>query len=372
MSSSANISEYFAGEEHQPPIGPKPDPVVKSNSYRNLTHVKFHRASEKPPISKTNYRSAQKFMQEIDNTPVYFLNGHACICDTTGICYGSKMEPFFPIPENTYLLTFGSPPDFSCISEQNIPLLRTQLHEFKSFLWLHSASDMLAAPEIGTTKFSLFSDLRRAAQRPDGTIIYPNINYTFNNDAEVKDRNPKKNPYGVYRLEQIGDPNEPVNNTQSIIPQNDSRPDWYLADIIGEVYARTGIPKGIFINGGCLASCTLTQSGPHLDEAAHRMNYAHSIYPTIRETVTDEEISAVNSKRIKPRNIGVPLKFTYSNPEEVRKMIEAGLMDPVQAERFKLLYHIDNAPEMKKMATLKVGGRVKSNKKTRRVRKLKG
>ena len=309
----------------------------------NLSLVKFMK-NIPVSVSKTNIAKAKKFQETIDKLPIYFLNAHACICDLTGPCHGNDINPFFSIPNDTYLLTFGTPPDFSCLTENAIPLLQGNLQSIRKFLGTHSAANVTMAPEIGKSVFSMFSDLKRATQSIDGEqIMYPNINYSFN-DKEAK--SPEENKYGVYRLD-VPEHIEKVNNTMSLISQNPEQRNWFLADIIQEVYKKTGIKKGIFINGGCLSSCTQVQSGPHMDKAGELMNYAHTIYPTLRETLTADEMKLIGTTA--PFNRGLYGPFTFENPAEIKAMVNANLLDPKAVANLNKMYHPENAAAIKEL-----------------------
>ena len=325
----------------------KSNAVITKDKYPAESLVKFM-GSEKLSVSKTNYESVKEFIRKIRNTPLYFINAHACICDTSGSCHGDKMEPFFTIPNDAYILTFGTATDFSCLDEISIPFLLRQKQNIKDYLWIHSASDMSQHKEIGKTLFSVFADLKRATQSVTGDIKYPNLNYSFNNDKSVADRSAKVNPYGVYRIHSGFDVTN-MNNTQSILPQDSSRNNWFLEDIIKEVYAKTGISTGIFLNGGCLSSCTNEAIGMHMNLAAHIMNEAHSIYPTICNTVTAAEIKRVHKSLNAPHDEGIKHPFTYANPAEMESMVKNELFEPKAVATMTKLYHPENKSFMNKL-----------------------
>lgn len=308
----------------------------------NLSLVKFMKTSS---VSKTNVDKATKFQEEIEKIPIYFINGHACICNVKGPCHGEETEPLFKIPDNAYLLTFGTATDFSGLTEYQMPILHGYVSDIRKYLLVHSASNVNLANNIGKSKFSFFADLKRAAQNIDNrNIVYPNMNYNFNNKVNSELTPRDKNPYGVYRLDVPELPN-PINNTASIIPQDPKRRNWFLSDIIAEVYTKTRIHKGIFINGGCLSSCTREPVGKHMDKAGQIMAYAHTIYPTLRETLTKDEVKALG--RTPPYNYGLYRPFTFENPDEAKEMVNAGLYDPKAIVDLDLLYHEENKPILK-------------------------
>jgi hypothetical protein len=308
----------------------------------NLSLVKFMKTTS---VSKTNVHEATKFQEEIEKIPIYFINGHACICNIKGPCHGEETEPLFKIPDNAYLLTFGTATDFCGLTEYQMPILHGYVSDIRKYLLVHSASNVNLANNIGKSKFSFFADLKRAAQNIDNrNIVYPNMNYSFNNKVDDKLTPRDKNPYGVYRLDVPELPN-PINNTFSIIPQDPKRRNWFLSDIITEVYKKTRVHKGIFINGGCLSSCTSEPVGKHMDKAGQIMAYAHTIYPTLRETLTKDEALALG--RSLPRNYGLHKPFTFDNPDEMKEFVNAGLYDPSAIANMDLLYHEENKAVMK-------------------------
>jgi len=374
------LTNYFAGEEYEPVVGSKKPktkvvaPVIiyttrhgankratvnnneKNKRKRGNRSVKRNNPSVAPPpkfmskpaaASRTNVAAAVALAKELNETPLYFINGHACICPLDGPCLGDEVTPFFPIQLDTYLLTFGTPTDFSCLSEKNLKLILHNAKALKDFLYLHSSSDMIAHPAIGVTRFSFFGDLKRATQkrriRGAEPILYPNLAYSFNPDKDAVNLSPEANPYGVYRLDTKEVP-DALNNTHSIIPQDAARKNWFLQDIIKEVYAKTGIPRGIFLNGGCLSSCIIKSLGPHMTEAARLMEYAHSMYPTIRETLTSEE--ALSASLQLPTNIGTLRPFTYFDPKEAAAMVRSGLYNAKTVAEFTKLYHPENTEAM--------------------------
>jgi hypothetical protein len=310
---------------------------LRNNNTKKNNMVKFMKTTS---VSKTNIDKAAKFQKEIEKIPIYFINAHACICDVKGPCHGDTPEPLFKIPHNAYILTFGTATDFCGLTEYQMPLLHGYVSDIRKYLLVHSASNANLASNIGKNKFSFFSDLKRATQSIDGeSIVYPNMNYSFNNKVDDKLTTPDKNPYGVYRLD-VPELPSPINNTSSIIPQDSKRRNWFLSDIIAEVYKKSRIHKGIFINGGCLSSCTSDPVGKHMDKAGQVMAYAHTIYPTLRETLTKEEALALG--RSIPTNYGLHKPFTFDNPHEMKEFVNAGLYDPNAVANMDLLYHNEN------------------------------
>lgn len=284
--------------------------------------VKFMKS--KPVVLRTSYRKATAFQVELEDIPIYFINAHSCICTMKETCMGEEFERYFEIPADTYLLTHGEPGDYSCLTERSIDYLIQNSEDIRGFLTVHSSSNLRRMNE--NKKYSFFDQMMRAAQNRErgDKIQYPNINYSFNPDEE---RTPRRlNKYGVYRID---DPSGKLNyftlnNTLSLIPQDPKRKNWFLSDVIREVYERTGIPKGIFVNGGCLSSCSkLTPTGEHIDKAASLVSLANALFPTFRETLTQEEMEQRNM--YVPANEGTNLRFFKIHPEVAKELVESGL-----------------------------------------------
>lgn len=277
----------------------------------------------KPTVSRTSIRKATGFQKELETIPIYIINGHACLCGLEEKCMGEKAEPFFEIPADTYLLTYGEAGDYSCFGESMVDHFMRSSEDIRDYLTVHSSSDMRNLPE---SKYSMFGDMNRAAQTIEkgaDKITYPNLNYGFNPD---KGEDPKENKYGVYRIDQPGSPlsSLTINNKLSVIPQNAKRKNWFLADIIQEVYKKTGIKKGIFLNTGCLTSCSRENpTGPHMDKAASLISFANAMYPTVRETLTYREM--MERSMYVPHNSGVNYKISRIHPKIAKEYVNKGL-----------------------------------------------
>jgi hypothetical protein len=70
------------------------------------------------------------------------------------------------------------------------------------------------------------------------------------------------------------------------------RNNWFLEDIINEVYAAEKVKKGIFILAGCMTSNKSPSDRKALDDAAVIMGYANSMYNTLFKTYTTDERQA--------------------------------------------------------------------------------
>jgi hypothetical protein len=292
----------------------------KRNTNRNKT-VKF--ISGKPLVLRTSFRKAAAFHKELEEIPIYFINAHSCICLLEGVCMGEKVPSFFEIPADTYLLTQGEAGDYSCLTELALDILISASEDIRDFLTVHSASDMRDL--MNGKQFSLFGQMQRAAQNSEKgeKLMYPNINYSFNPD---KGTLLKDNKYGVYRIDgpYAGLSSATVNNKMSILKHNTKRDNWFLSDIIREVYEATGIYKGIFLNGGCLSSCSSkAPSGAHIEKAAMTMAHANAMYPTVRETLTAEEME--EKGMYIPGNIGSWHKYFKINPNIAKELVNSGL-----------------------------------------------
>lgn len=295
-------------------------------------------------ISEFDKEKFYNFSKTLLETPVYFINGHSCICKNTGKCYDEVMNPYFSIPLDTYILTLAEVEDTSCLNEfmmVNIANLENKKRFITKSLLLHSPSDAISGPKIGKTRFSFLSHIKRATQYEvleDDTspITYPNIAYSFNPDEDIHSQ--EKNVYGVYRIDDKILSLSDFNNTKSVIPQNLARKNWFLEDIIKEVYEATGLRKGIFINGGCLTSCS-KKSGDnsHMKQAAQTIYYNNVIYPTLRETITRDEAEKIKFKV--PRNYGLKKLPFYEEIDVYKYMVEHNLYDAEEAAKLNKLYH---------------------------------
>ena len=83
--------------------------------------------------------------------------------------------------------------------------------------------------------------------------------------------------------------------------------------------------------------------------AAHIMNEAHSIYPTICNTVTAAEIKRVHKSLNAPHDEGIKHPFTYANPAEMESMVKNELFEPKAVATMTKLYHPENKSFMNKL-----------------------
>jgi hypothetical protein len=117
-------------------------------------------------------------------------------------------------------------------------LAKMRKDQFRNILLLDDVEDVLR----GKGKYSFVSSAMRATTGSD----YPNIGCTFKENPDITNEN------GVFDLDK---PVPRLINTYSLIKSDEKGPynddTWYLDDIIKHTYAKTGIPRGIFIFAGC-------------------------------------------------------------------------------------------------------------------------
>lgn len=230
--------------------------------------------------------------------------------------------------------------DYACIVDSTIHLY---VNYIRKFLYIHDIDDADIDDAVGKSDFSFFSGLQRAV----GPSEHPNILYTFNEtgrDGVLLSRD--ENPYGVYDISDKSSSTEYV-NSMSIIPQDISRKNWSLKQIIQDVYKKTGKRKGVFISTGCLSSCNTRDSGPSIREAGMLMAKADAEYRTHRETLTAEELEKKLIKR--PYNLGIPKPHAALDPKLIKEMAEEGLYDLKSFTDLPLLFNSTNHAAMEGM-----------------------
>lgn len=352
----------------------------RSSARNNL--VKHHPTGYIPSISRTDISSVLRHIRKLVNIPIYIIYGHSYICTTAPPNPGKEQclrgkEQFFTIPSTTYILNHGTVGDFGCLPHAISVYDRNKL-DIRKFLITHSASDAVANESVFKYRFSFFSDLKRAVQwtkhRKD-MIQYPNISYTLNEEnkgtGELKPRN--KNPYGVFKIshtqqydinpslapgphlrsgyppteklwrEEIAP--EDLTNENSILPDGNvdknaegiSRKDWFLSDIIKEVYEKEGIDEAIFINTGCLASSDNNDpTGQHMKDAERTLELANSLYVSARDTLTNKEL--IKHLKCVPRNRGLSSLASGWDPRDARECVESGLMRREDLKDLELIF----------------------------------
>lgn len=281
------------------------------------------------------------FIKEVDILPVYLIAAHSCICSKGATCYGEKHPFSFNLPENTYIVNMVQPGDYSCTSDSAI---RINVDYIRKFLYVHDTDDVVMSDVVGKSKFSFFSGLQRAV----GPSEHPNISYTFNENGPDGKLLPRdKNPYGVYNISRSLYSFMDLDNSTSIIPQDPSRKNWSLKQIINEVYETEGIPKGIFISTGCLTACNSAGSEASMREAGMIMATADAEYRTHRETLTAEELDKKLISR--PYNVGIHYPHAALDPKLVKDMAAEGLYDVKSFADVPLLFDRTNRNAMEEI-----------------------
>lgn len=293
-----------------------------------------------PVVSKTDWKKAEAFVKEVDKLPVYLIAAHSCICSKGATCYGEKHPFAFELPDNTYIVNMVQPGDYSCVLDSIVHL---NVNYIRKFLYVHDVDDVEMSDLVGKSNFSFFSGLQRAV----GPSEQPNILYTFNEkgpDGQFLTRD--KNPYGVYDISDEFSSRD-YKNSMSIIPQDPTRKNWSLKQIISDVYKATGKRKGVFISTGCLSPCKSADSGPSMREAGMIMAKADAEYRTHRETLTAEELDKKLIER--PYNMGIKKPHAALDPRLIKEMAAEGLYDVKLFADVPLLFNSTNHAAMEKI-----------------------
>jgi hypothetical protein len=294
-------------------------------------------------VSKTNIEKALQLYFSLKEVPMYLILGHACICPTSGLCFDeTPKNTEFAIPNNTYFVNFAQPGDFYCGSTSKV---LKNMENIRSYLSLHSESDIPTTEEVGKTKFSFFSGVQRATSSDDQEpVLYPNIAFSFNKDDGNLD--PTNNDQGVYVLPKFGK----LNNTMSILPQDANRKNWFLEDIVQEVYEKTGANKGIFLLAGCLSICSLRQKMSDLNHAAELIHLANVRYTSLRETFTQEEMIKHIGIEALPRDEGTYVPVSTMSPMEIQHMTNLCVTCPRRIMEIPYILHGNNLEKVRSMA----------------------
>ena len=323
--------------------------LYNKTNYSNLknSRIRFIKKANMS-VSKTNIEKALQFYISLEEVPMYLILGHACICPTSGLCFGEiPKRTEFAIPNNTYFVNFAQPGDLYCGSTSKV---LKNMENIRLYLNLHSESDILTTNEVGKTKFSFFSGVQRATS-PDGQgqepVFYPNIAFSFNkDDGKQPILDPTKNEQGVYLLPKFGK----LNNTMSILPQDLNRKNWFLEDIVQEVYEKTGTNKGIFVLAGCLSICSVRQKMSDLNRAAELMHLANVRYTSLRETFTKEEMIQHIGVVALPVDEGVYDPVSTMSPMEIQHMTNLCVTCPRRFMEIPFVLHDVNIETVRSMA----------------------
>ena len=302
-----------------------------------------------------------EFQYELEAIPVYFVSAHSCLCAFDNPCYGEKRNLTFEIPKDTYIMSFSQVNDAFRGTLSTDRAVITNSRSLRQYLYMHDTSDLLDNPEVGSTKFSLFSGVQRATSTAEEITEYPNVAYTFNHEKEDE---PEKNFSGVYAIDGISSYKgmETLNNSKSVVPQELTRKNYFLEDIIQEVYEKTGIQKGIFVCTGCLPICSSSSLKPKnveatLDKIATIMHIANNRYKTLKPTWTRDEMLQMGKESFIPTDIAIKFPSTGMDPSEVVDMHAAGLLegDYILNEMPQLIVdEEDRETVRKKLRTLEV------------------
>ena len=281
-------------------------------------------------------------MRDVLTTPVYVIDAHSCILNPH---YAKENDiPLnFKIPKDTYIVSFGSPGDFVCSDNETIKVLHKRLDDIRKFMYVHSDSDVLDTPNHWKRKCerSLFGSMKRAA---DGTI-YPNISFDLNNIDKERPTRRAYNQYGVYRLDTLTDVRG-LNNTHSLITHDLSRENFTLQNMIQEVYAKTGVHKGIFISLGCLSPYLGKATTKFIERAEHIYETANILYNTVKPTMTKEEIIKRFGSSALPVDILIDYTIAHWSPDVVERMIKDELLSAKACFEYNVV-HKDNIKELR-------------------------
>ena len=187
---------------------------------------------------------------------------------------------------------------------------------------VHSTSDIKSSKKTRKRTYSLFAHVHRAAP----TSLYPNISYTLNNVDRERPTRRAYNEYGVYRLD-ILEPEKALilTNKDSLVSQDIDREDFYLDDIIKEVYEKTGVNKGIFINLGCLTPFRGPATAKYMEDMERIYEEANTMYNTLVPTLTAEEVIETLGEDALPKDIRIDQPLTKTVPEIFEKMVNTNL-----------------------------------------------
>jgi hypothetical protein len=349
---AGRIEKYFErAPNYEPTENNRPKRFTRSaikkrsrvnNTGRNNL-AKGARLANRVSVIKTNMKKATDLIMEVDTLPVYLIAAHSCICKKEGKCYGEDAEFSFQIPEDTYIINMVQPGDTSCTDDYQVV---SHVDSIRMFLYVHGTDDTELQDTVGKSKFSFFGGIQRAV----GPSEQPNIAYTFNEMKDGKLLPRSENPYGVYDITHSA-PRRDFKNSESIIPQDPSRNNWFLKDVIKEVYAAKGIRKAIFVSSGCLDSCG--KGDPTgLNAAATIMYIANEEYKTHRETLTAGELAAIQVPR--PFNRGIHRPHYAFEPAEMQRMLNAGLINAEGIAAYPNLIHNSNKQKVEKMIDRKL------------------
>ena len=103
------------------------------------------------------------------------------------------------------------------------------------------------------------------------------------------------------------------------------REDFYLDDIIQEVYEKTGIHNGIFINLGCLTPFRGPATSKYMEDMERIFEEANTMYNTLVPTLTAEEVIETLGEDALPKDVRLEKPLTETSPEIFEKMVNTNL-----------------------------------------------
>ena len=336
--------------------------------------VKFMNKPANKPSNAINLTNTKALIHNVLHMPVYAINAHSCIMGPER-AKSTGAKDYFELPKDTYMISFGTPGDYLCTGLDNLNYMRQHLDELRKYLYVHDTGDVLPADpfvwqkhidpkdkkafywdetynvsvlKIPKKTSSLFSDIKRAAN-----VLYPNISYSLINTDKKRPIRTKYNEYGVYRIDTIpkgGNIIEHLTNKDSLVHQDLEREDYNLSDIIEEVYKKTGVKKGIFINLGCLSACGTNPAAKFLFDAATVYEQADALYNTVKPTLTKEDILKHLDAGYLPKDAPLLTGLAKWVPGVFEKMVEQGLYDPKAAAHYQNNFHENNWKRIKELA----------------------
>jgi len=194
-----------------------------------------------PPTALPNWK---RLVDKITHTPIYIIICHASLCISYASCGTPTRKqrdpgiPKFRIPPDTYILNLTEGGQYCLFGGAEAMLAETSKDQFRNILLLDDLEDVYR----GKGKHPFVSSVMRATTGS----VYPNIGCTFKEKPGLLNEN------GVFDLDK---PVPRIINEHSLIKYNEkgyyTDETWYLDDIINHIYAKTGIPRGIFVFAGC-------------------------------------------------------------------------------------------------------------------------
>jgi len=257
----------------------------------------------------------------MNTIPVYAISAHSCLV-TPHYAKQTNSKNIMTVPKDTYIVSFGSPGDYSLTDNETVQTICENLQNLRKFMNVHSTSDIKPLKKTRKRTYSLFAHVHRAAP----TSLYPNISYTLNNVDRERPTRRAYNEYGVYRIDTL-EPEKALllKNKDSIVSQDIEREDFYLDDIIQEVYEKTGVHQGIFINLGCLTPFRGPATAAYMETLERIYEEANTMYNTVVPTLTAEEVLETMGEDALPKDVRLDQPITNTVPEIFEKMVNTNL-----------------------------------------------